>query len=91
MPTTQKATLAEIYNTLNQLVEAYVNVMATFETIVTDVGEMKTTVQQLHGFVNDQFIDAVQARDIWRQNAELHKLEVVELKCQLQAVLGKQP
>ena len=88
MPATERATLAEIYNTLNQLVEAYVNVMATFQSVVSEVGEIKNEVQGLRGFMEDHLVDAVQARDVWRANAEAHKNEVEVLRQQLQEALG---
>lgn len=84
----QRATLAEIYNVLNDLVDAYGKVMITFETIVTEIGELKTEVQALREFVHESYTDAVAGRDVWRYNAEMHKAEIERLRQQLQEALG---
>ena len=84
----QKATLAEIYNVLNDLVEAYGNVMVTFESVVTETGELKTAVQELYGFVHEIHAEAVAGRNVWRHNSEAHKAEAELLRQQLNECLG---
>jgi len=89
MPTSERATLAEIYSTLNQLVEAYVNVIQTFSTVVTEVGEIRAEVKQLNEFISEHFADAVTGRNVWRANAEHHRKEAEQLRAQLNALLGE--
>jgi hypothetical protein len=75
-----KPTLAEVYAVINQQVEAYGNVMTTFQMVITEVGEIKTGLQELRQFVNEQFADAITARNIWQNNAEVYKAEAERLK-----------
>jgi len=88
MPNPSRPTLAEIYNTLNQLVEAYSNVMMTFSSVVTDVAELRGEIAALQEFNRGMLADAVTARDIWRATAEAHKIEVDKLRAQLAAAAG---
>ena len=87
MPGTQRPTLAEIYNTLNQLVEAYSNVMMTFSSVVSDVSELRNEIADLHEFNRGLLSDAVSARDVWRATAEAHKAETERLRAQLAEVM----
>lgn len=80
--------LAEIYAVLNQLVEEYGNVMTTFQTVIAEVGEIKAGLQELRKFVNEQFADAISARDVWQHNAQAHKAEIERLKTELQKYQG---
>jgi len=80
MATKTGPNLAEIYAVLNQLVDSYQSVMITFQTVITEQGEIKTKVEDLYQFVHGQFAEAVTARDIWRHNAETYKAEVDRLK-----------
>lgn len=80
MATKTGPNLVEIYAVLNQLVDSYQSVMITFQTVITEQGEIKTKVEDLYQFVHGQFAEAVTARDIWRHNAETYKAEVDRLK-----------
>lgn len=80
MPPTQKATITEIYNTLNQLVEAYTAVMMTFSSVVTDMSQLKDEIADLKEFNRSIFTDAVSSAKVWQDVAEAHKQEVIRLK-----------
>lgn len=81
-------TLAEIYNTLNQLVEAYSNVMMTFSSVVTDVAQLRGEIADLREFNRGLLTDAVASREIWRAAADAHKAEAEALRVQLAAMGG---
>lgn len=83
MPGAQRPTLAEIYATLNQLVEAYSNVMMTFSSVVQDVAELRNEIADLQEFNRGLLTDAVTARDVWRSTADAHRAEVEKLRLQL--------
>lgn len=80
---------AEVYAVLNQLVGAYQEVMETFSTIAAEVGEIKFEMQQLREFVNQQYTDTVQARDLWHTSAVFHREDAERLKKQLEELLGQ--
>ena len=83
-----RPTLAEIYTTLNQLVDAYSTVMMTFSSVVTDVQDLRNEIADLKEFNRGLLTDAVSSREIWRSAAEAHKAEAVRLRAQL-AALGE--
>lgn len=78
--------MAEIYAVLNQLVESYTDVMELFQGVVIEVGEIKTAVNDIREFVNNEYTDAVQGRNIWQQNAEAHRQQAAELKAKLKTL-----
>lgn len=81
-----KPTLAEIYNTLNQLVDAYGQVMAAFQSVIQDVQETRQEVAELREMMRRETADAVSAANVWRSAAEAHKLEAHKLRVQLEAL-----
>lgn len=88
----QQATLAEIYEILNQLVEAYTQVMEMFQAVVLQVGETKAAVEDIRAFVNNEYTDAKQTAAIWQHNAKLHRQQAQDLKDKLktlEAVAGQ--
>lgn len=82
-PSPGPVTLAEIFGTLNQLVDAYTQVMATFQSVVADVAQVRQSVDDLTAFVHGELADAVTAARIWRDAAEAHKQQVETLRAQL--------
>jgi hypothetical protein len=88
MPVPARPTLAEIYATLNQLVDAYGNVMMTFSSVVTDVAEVRNEIVDLKEFNRGLLTDAVSSQRVWQAAAEAHKAEAAELRAQL-AALGE--
>lgn len=84
-----RPTLAEIYNTLNQLVDAYGSVMMTFSSVVTDVQELRGEIADLKAFNQSLLADAVTAQRVWQAAAEAHKAEAESLRAQLAALLER--
>lgn len=82
----KSGSLAEVYAVLNQLQDAYEKVLLTFQTVIIDVGEIKDGLHKLQEFVQEQFADAVSARNMWRSVAEAHKAELEKLREQLAAL-----
>ena len=83
-----RPTIVEVYNTLNQLVEAYSNVMMTFSSVVSDVQELRNEIADLKEFNRGLLTDAVSSSEIWRAAAEAHREEVTKLRAEL-AALGE--
>jgi hypothetical protein len=79
----QRPTLAEIYNTLNSLVDSYTAVMDTFGSVVSDVQQLRQDVADLRSILRTELADAVTGRDVWRATAEAHKREAEYLRSQL--------
>lgn len=88
MPDQPRPTLAEIYATLNQLVDAYNAVMMTFSSVVTDVQDLRNEIADLKEFNRGLLTDAVSSREIWQATSEAHKAEAEALRVQL-AALGE--
>lgn len=84
--TNARPTLAEIYNTLNQLVDAYSQVMATFGSVVEDVQEIRQEVGELRDMMRRETADALTAAHIWRSAAEAHKMDAEKLRVQIEAL-----
>jgi uncharacterized protein involved in exopolysaccharide biosynthesis len=82
----KQPTLAEVYATLNQLVEAYTAVMGTFSSVVTDVQQLRQEVAELRTLMRAELADATTARDVWQAVAEAHKAQVAQLKLQIEAL-----
>lgn len=82
----KNVTLAEVYGTLNQLVEAYTAVMDTFGSVVTDVQELRQEMAELRALMRTQLADAMTARDIWQATAEAHKAQAAQLKSQIESM-----
>lgn len=76
-------TLAEIYATLNQLVDAYSQVMATFASVVSDVQELRHDMAELRDLMRGGTADALTATGIWRAVAEAHRADAEKLRAQL--------
>jgi hypothetical protein len=83
-----RPTLAEIYTTLNQLVDAYGAVMMTFSSVVTDVQDLRGEIIDLKLFNQSLLTDAVSSQRVWQAAAEAHKAEAEALRAQL-AALGE--
>ena len=85
----KKASIAEIYSSLKQLIDAYERVMDTFGSVVEDVIRMKADIIEVEKFVNEQFVDAITGRNLWQANAKIHKKTAQELAIQLQILEDK--
>lgn len=79
-------TLAEIYNTLNQLVDAYGQVMATFGSVVDDVQEIRREVAELRDMMRKETDNAITAARLYKSIAEAHEMEAEKLKVQIEAL-----
>lgn len=78
------STIAEVYGSLKQLIDAYERVMDTFGSVVEDVIRMKADIIEVEKFVNEQFADAVTGRNLWQANAKIHRETAEALAIQLQ-------
>ena len=78
-----KPTLNEIYSTLNSLVDAYTQVMATFASVVEDVQAIRAEVADLREMMKKETADAITAAELWRSVAEAHRLEAEKLREQI--------
>ena len=78
--------LAEVYATLNQLVESYTAVMDTFGSVVADAQELRQEVAELRSLMRAELADAITSRNIWIAAAEAHKAQVAQLKLQIEAM-----
>lgn len=83
-----RPTITEVFNTLNQLVEAYSSVMMTFASVVSDMQQLRDEVADLKEFNRGLLTDAVSSSAVWRSAAEAHKAEADSLRTQL-AALGE--
>ena len=81
-----RPTLAEVYGTLNQLVESYTAVMETFGSVVSDVQELRQDVAELRTLLRAELADAVTAQNVWQSAAEAHKAQVAQLKAEIEAM-----
>jgi hypothetical protein len=75
--------VAEIYNSLTQLIDAYERVMDTFGSVVGDVVDMQSDIRDIEKFVNEQFVNAVTGRNLWKANAKIHREAAEKLRVQL--------
>ena len=85
----EQATVAEIYNSLKQLIDAYERVMDTFGSVVGDVVDMQADIRDIEEFVNEQFTNAVTGRNLWEANARIHREAAEKLRVQLKILSGE--
>lgn len=87
MAQSQNVTLAEIYNSLNQLIDAYTNTMLLISDFSTNLNTVETKLTDLSQFVYGQFADTEQARNVWERSAILHREQAEKLKEQIEDLL----
>lgn len=86
---TQYDTIIEIYNVLNQLTEAYGNVMMTFQSVAGEVSQLRNDIADLREFNRGLLTDAASGLVIWRDVANAHKEEAAQLRRQLELLTGQ--